>query len=493
MNHEKLAAVLGFFLILTFISGGCNQDVDPNILSAGKPPMIEPDYSDVTIPCNIAPMNFSILEPGENYIITCAASDGTKEVIKSSDGNVRFPLKAWKRVLGHSKGGIIKIEIISEDGKGKLLRYDPLMMKVVDAPIDPWLCYRLLYPGYESWVEMQIILRSTENFTEKSLIENQLLDGSCVNCHSFNKNSPDRFLVHVRGSKGGTYFFNGKELIRRSLRTENMTANAVYPAWHPSGKYVAFSSNKTVQSFHMKTGKNIEVTDMYSSLVIYDIEKNGMFDTKDRDTVKYMETFPCWSPNGDYLYYCRTRQVKEGYDFKSVKYDLIRKQFNHDTREFGTAEVVFKASDTDKSVSFPSVSPDGKYLIFTLHNYGTFSIWHKEADLYLLDLQTMKCDMMNINSEETESYHTWSSSGKWIVFSSKRMDGLTARSYFAYFGSSDSVGKPFVLPQKDPVLYRRLAKTFNRPELITGKPEATPRDFMEASKKEPLKAKWIGN
>jgi hypothetical protein len=54
-----------------------------------------------------------------------------------------------------------------------------------------------------------------------------------------------------------------------------MTANAVYPSWHPSGKYVAFSSNKTVQSFHMHSSKNIEVSDMYSSLVIYDVEKNG--------------------------------------------------------------------------------------------------------------------------------------------------------------------------------------------------------------------------
>ena len=65
---------------------------------------------------------------------------------------------------------------------------------------------------------------------------------------------------------------------------------------------------------------------------------------------------------------------------------------------------------------------------------------------------------MSLNSDETESYHSWSSNGKWLVFSSKRGDGLTARPYFAYFGSPDNVGKPFVLPQKDPTLYKEWRK-----------------------------------
>jgi Tol biopolymer transport system component len=211
------------------------------------------------------------------------------------------------------------------------------------------------------------------------------------------------------------------------------------------------------------------------------------------DTVKYMETYPCWSPDGHYLYYCRTTQVKEGYDFKNVKYDLIRRSFDTATSLFGKAELVFDASAMNKSVSFPSISPDGKSLVFTLHDYGTFSVWHKEADLYLLNLENMKSDRMSLNSSETESWHSWSSNGKWIVFSSKRIDGLTARPHFAYFMSPDSIGKPFVLPQKDPSLYRRLEKTFNRPELVTGKIKTDPHDFMKASGQEPVKAKWIGN
>lgn len=245
-----------------------------------------------------------------------------------------------------------------------------------------------------------------------------------------------------------------------------------------------------MQAVHMRPEKNIETYDVSASLVIYDIEKNEMSDCGENDSVKYMETFPCWSPGGDFLYYCRTIKATMRFDYRQVKYDLVRKSFDPVTGAFGKAEVVFDALAINKSVSFPAISPDGQFLVFTLHDYGTFSIWHKEADLYLLNLQNNKVDRLNLNSNESESYHSWSSNGKWLVFSSKRGDGLTARPYIAYFGSPDNIGKPFILPQKDPSLYKRMEKTFNRPEFITGRIKVGPRDFARASENEPLYALW---
>jgi len=483
------------FVLITelLFLGSCQTTDYDKIPSAGREPVIEPDYAGVTIPPNIAPMNFILLEKGSNFNIKVTSTNGASFSFKSSDEIVQFPSKAWKNLLKGSLGGRIEIVIVSEDKEHKFIKYDPVRMNIANDSVDPYLCYRLLYPGYKYWAEMKIVERSTEDFNETSLFENQLLKDNCVNCHSFNKNNPDRFLLHVRGSLGGTYFVDGNKVSRAVLKTQNMPANAVYPSWHPSGSFVAFSSNKTVQTFHMRPEKNIEVFDLFSSMVIYDVNKNEMFSCPENDTVKYMETFPCWSPDGKYLYYCRTQQVKQSSEYSEVKYNLVRKSFDQGNRTFGNAEVVFNAGEINKSVSLPSISPDGRYLIFTLHDYGTFSIWHKEADLYLLDLQNGKVDRMDLNSSETESYHSWSSNSRWLVFSSKRGDGLTARPYFAYFGSSDNIGKPFVLPQKDPALYRRLAKTFNRPEFITGRINIGPRDFERASKKETINARWVEN
>jgi hypothetical protein len=466
-------------------------DVRYNVIIPHEP-VIEPDYSGVTVPYNIAPMNFCILEDGSSYIIRCISGDGKQIMsVKSSDGAVRLPQKSWRKLLTDNQGKTIRFEIFSKTKNGELRKYYPISINISNESVDPYLCYRLLYPGFESWSGMQIVQRSLEDFSESDIFVNQLLDDNCVNCHTFLNHNPSKFLLHVRGSREGTYFVDGNEVKRRNLRVGKMIANAVYPAWHPDGRYIVFSSNEVVQVVHMIPGKMTEVLDQSSMLVMYDSSTDRISEIEEKDTIKYIETFPSWSPEGNYLYYCRTRKSQPGADIGRIKYDLIRRAFDKSSGLFGSAEIVFNASEKNKSVSFPSVSPDGNYLILTLQDHGTFPIWHKEADLYLLDLKTMKAERLDLNSDETESYHSWSSNGRWLVFSSKRGDGLTARPYFAYFGSPDNIGKPFVLPQKDPALYKRLAKTFNRPEFVSGKIKIGPRDFSRASGKEPVKATWI--
>lgn len=491
MINKIVFSQILFFVLVLFFSGRCGSQKN-EIFKVDREPVIEPDYAGVTIPQNIAPLNFGIKEDGKTFRLTASSGNGYQVSIKSADGIIRFDQKSWKKLLTGNPGGKISIDIISENNDGMRTKFNPIDLIYVNDPIDPYLCYRLLYPGYEAYLQIKIIQRSTESFWERSLVENQLLNTNCINCHTFCRNDPEKYLLHVRGSLGGTYFVEGKEITRRDLKTSEMKYGAVYPAWHPNGKIVAFSSNNIVQSFHASQEFNIEVTDLASSLVVYDIEKNEMSPIEESDSVKYMETFPEWSPDGGYLYYCRARQTDDSSDFKRIKYDLVRKTFDQTSFVFGKAEVVFDALSIDKSVSFPKISPDGQYLVFTLHNNGNFSIWHREADLYLLNIQTGKVDRMNINSNETESYHGWSSNGKWIVFSSKRDDGLTARPYFAYFGPAGQVGKPFVLPQKDPTMYNRQVKTFNKPEFVKDRISAGPRDFEHAAKKGARKADWNG-
>jgi len=486
LTGSQLALFFGLFL-----TAGCTTDFE-GIDEIDREPVIEPDYSGVTIPPNIAPMNFIIREDGKSFSLSVKSSNGYVKKVRTSKGVVRFPLHKWKKMLKDTGRGEISIEITAVVNATEIRHYRPIKIFIANDPVDPWLCYRLLYPGYEAYKQLEIIQRCTENFREKPLVDNRLLKTNCINCHSFSGNNPDRLMVHVMGSLGGTYFSEGKRIVRRDLKADEMEYGAVYPAWHPGGTIVAFSSNSIVQSFHASQVYNIEVTDLASSLVVYDAENNEMSPVTETDSVPYLETFPEWSPDGRFLYYCRARQTADSSASDETKYDLVRKPFDMSSFSFGKAEVVFDACAIGKSVSFPRVSPAGKYLVFTLHNSGNFSIWHKEADLYLLDIQTGKAERMSVNSEFTESYHSWSSNGKWLVFSSKRDDGLTARPYIAWFASADSVGKPFALPQKDPALYGHLIKTFNRPEFVKGRIRFGPRDFERASGRKALKAGWRG-
>ena len=107
----------------------------------------------------------------------------------------------------------------------------------------------------------------------------------------------------------------------------------------------------------------------------------------------------------------------------------------------------------------------------TLSNHATFPIWHQEADLWMLDMQegNKLIRLDTLNSSSVESYHSWSNNGRWIVFSSRRMDGLYTRPYIAYVGVDGTVGKPFILPQSRGDFYNECMNSFNIPELVKGK------------------------
>ena len=152
-------------------------------------------------------------------------------------------------------------------------------------------------------------------------------------------------------------------------------------------------------------------------------------------------------------------------------YNLYRVSFDPETGTIGKdVELVLAAADFNGSICFPRPSYDGKYLMFTLCDYGTFPIWHHEADLWLLDLVTGETRPMDeVNSPDTDSYHNWSANSRWFVFSSRRGDGLFTRLYIAHFDENGVAGKPFLLPQRDPRNYDEdLFRSYNVPEFTTG-------------------------
>jgi WD40 repeat protein len=473
----------------------CKTDRGSNPIRIDRIPVISPDYTGVTIPPNIAPMNFSILEKGESFrVVVTSHLTGFQLTITSGDGVISFPEKGWRKMLKESEGDSIIFRIYSSKTGNTVEEFNAFSMKIAREKIDPYLVYRLIYPGYYSWSDIRIIQRSTESFTENPIIENQIIEKNCANCHSFNNGNPDRFMIHIRGSLGGTYFVEDGTITKTDPKTDAMPGGATYPSWHPGGRFLAFSTNQVRQGFYSHAEKSIEVFDLVSSLILYDRKNNEILSIDDRDTTAHLLTFPSWSPDGKYLYFCRASQTINSLDpeleqIKNTHYDLARKSFDAESRSFGETEIVFNASELNKSGSFPRISPDGKYMVFTLADYGTFPIWHREADLWLLNFESNLAGRMNINSDETESYHSWSVNGKWLVFSSKRADGRSARPYFAYIDSSGMQGKEFVLPQKDPSVYDSMLESFNIPELVTGRVKVNPREFADATHQIPLKAK----
>ena len=488
-RKTNLLQYLHYFILLFFLAS-CGNKPTGDIAVSELVPKMEPDYSGVTIPSNIAPLNFIVKETGSAYFVKFSSAGGPEIEVSSKSGKILIPERKWRKLLQGSTGKEFTVEVFSRDEKGKWLKFKTVTNKIAIDPIDPYLYYRLLYPGYESWAELSINRRNLESFKAQSVIENGAVDDNCINCHSFNNGKTDDFLFHIRGSLGGTYFYSKGDFRKINLKAKEMKNGAVYPRWHPSGKFVAFSSNKIIQRFHAADNKKIEVGDLESSLVLYDVDKNEIMNIELAGRENFMDTYPEWSPDGKYLYFCRAAQIGENYDYQQIKYNLYRVSFNIEKRSFGEAEMVFNASLINKSVAFPRVSPNGKFLILTVFDYGCFPIWHKEADLYSIDLENFKALRLDLNSDYADSYHSWSSNGKWLVFSSKRGDGLTARPYISYISDDGVSNKPFVLPQEDPGFYQGFLKSFNIPEFSTEKINLNPGKIRKLAKTDAIQARW---
>lgn len=476
-------------ILILLILCGCTGKPGNNFTSSEDLPVIEPDYTGITIPPNIAPMNFIIKEKGETFFSQLYVNDEQKINIRSGSGHIRINKRRWKDLISSNHGKDLKIDIYIKT-EGIWNKFRTVTNKIADEPVDPYLTYRVIYPGYESWSELSIMQRSLESFKTSTIIKNSVADDNCVNCHAYNNGKSNDFMFHMRGSHSGTYFYSAGKMGKRNLKTPEMKNGSVYPRWHPSGKYVAFSSNKIVQRFHSSESKKIEVSDLESSLVLYDLKKNQIMPVPVPGSSNNMDTYPEWSPDGRILYFCRAPQIAEVYDYRQIRYNLWKIPFDPVSRQFGEAELVYNADSLKKSISFPRISPDGRSIIVTLSDYGCFPIWHKEADLYSIDITTGSASFLLLNSDLTDSYHSWSSNGRWIVFSSRRGDGLTTRPWLAYIDPQGMSGKPFILPQRDPDVYNTNLKSFNLPELSDTRIYMKPGTLRRISSKPAEQATW---
>jgi hypothetical protein len=441
---------------------------------------IYPAYEETVIPYNIAPLNFRIENEGR-FMVRFLAGLDSFEV--KSNGKVKIPMRKWRNLLESHKGEKLVLRFFSKEGS-VWLQHPDKQWTIALEPIDSYLAYRLIEPGYELWAKMGIYQRCLESFEETPIMLNSLVNYNCMNCHSFHKNNPETLLFHLRAIHAGTMFVQNGQVKKVNTKAPDEISAGVYPRWHPNGRYVAFSVNSTQQSFHTKNENVLEVYDKNSDIILYDTETGKTLTDSMIHRVDRFETFPEWSPDGRFLYFCSAEAKTMPQQYDSLKYDLLRVEFDPETKSFGNQiDTIISSATIGKSVAFPRISPDGKYLIVCLTAYGTFPIWHHDNDLYLLNLETSELKALDvINSDQSDSYHSWSSNGRWMVFSSRRIDGLYTRPYIAYCDPDGAFYPPFLLPQKDPEYYDFLLKSYNIPEFITGKVRVPPRTFEKIAK-----------
>lgn len=159
------------FLVAAILFCACSEDWK-NGKRLGEKPVLFPDYAQTTIPYNIAPLNFTVRADGCRVSVLLEAGV-VKFKVEAPDGKVRIPEKKWKRLLQEAKDDSVRVTVARKKGDRWEI-WQPVSLNVAADPVDPYLVYRLIEPGYALWNKMGIYQRGMESFDETTVYENKI-------------------------------------------------------------------------------------------------------------------------------------------------------------------------------------------------------------------------------------------------------------------------------------------------------------------------------
>ena len=458
MKH--LAYIFSTLLLIS----GCST-VPDNPKKINCQPIITPDYTGVTIPRNIAPLNFYI--DNDSIDLLDVIVKGAKgEVLTSNGTYADFDIDKWHLLTGQNDS--LQITVRARKG-GEWIEYSPFPIYISSDSLGEWgVTYRLIPPGYETYGLMGLYQRDLSNFNESPIVENNSVDGDCMNCHTTNRTDPASFTFHIRGEHGTTVVGHNGETDLLAPRNQELGGGMVYPYWHPSGRYIVYSTNQTHQNFHQLKNRRVEVYDDKSDIIIYRPATREILLDSIVATKEHLENYPVFSPDGKWLYFCSANRVDSIWkQYQDVKYNVCRIGFDPESGKLGSqVDTIINARIMGKSANMPRLSYDGRYLLYTVSDYGCFPIWHPEADLWMMNLESGETyPLAEANSADAESFHNWSLNSRWILFTSRRHDGLYTQLYFAHIDENGKASKPFRLPQKNPKEWDvESVNSFNTPD-----------------------------
>ena len=494
----RLTKFVSLVSLIGLLSSCGRQEVPETYIETQALPLIRPDYTEVTMPANICPPNFAVLQ-GTREVVARLTAPGGISYTYGEGGKIIIDEEEWAELRNAAKGNGIAVEVFAK-ASDEWVRFKPFNIYIAEEEIDQYISYRNIQPSYVAFEKIAIRQRNLTNYEESDIYNNMPLTnektGQCINCHSYQNYKTSRMLFHMRQGYGGTMIVDEGNIKKVDLKTDSTISAGVYPSWHPQINVIAFSTNKTGQSFHTKDIRKIEVQDTQSDLILYDPETDEV-SIIENDSNE-LEVFPCWSADGNTLYYCSAhfeykndtlaKETEMIQRYKEVHYNLYAKSFDQKTRTFGSSVKIFDADSLGLSATLPRVSPDGKYLVFSLAEFGCFHVWHPDADIQLMDLKTKEIrPLTELNSSQSESYPSFSSNGRWIMTASRRDDGNYTRPYISYFDKNGKCHKAFEVPQRDPNFYTFFLRSYNRPEFMVEPVKVSVQEFVNVARKDPKK------
>ncbi|MBQ2151746.1 MAG: hypothetical protein II434_09540, partial [Bacteroidales bacterium] len=300
-------------------------------VSSNTLPPIFPDYADVTIPAQIAPMNFNLMNGAKRVYVRVRGTKGGEMTV--SGKYARFNPRRWHELAAANVGGDLIFTVLGRTGK-VWTQYRDFKMHVSEYPLEDYgVTYRRFAPGYETYSRIGLYQRCLGSFKETPMVEGSLIPGQCVGCHTANATDPQQFLFHVRGKHGATVMQLEGERKWLATKTDSTIGNAVYSYWHPSGNFAAHSTNFIHQNFWTAGNSYVEVYDDASDVFVHNVRTDELILSPLLMTSDF-ETFPAFSRDGKTLFFCSAPERNVPAEAEDVHYSLCAIGFDPETQTF---------------------------------------------------------------------------------------------------------------------------------------------------------------
>lgn len=460
-----------YIWVMSLLLVSCVHQVESPKAIAELPP-IYPDYHGVTIPAGLAPLDFNVIADGVNRVDVVVKGSKGGELHTQGD-YADFDIEEWQQLTEQNVGGDLLVTVCVEKEDG-WYQYQDFTIHVSNYPLEDYgLTYRRIPPGYEVGGNIGIYQRDLHSFDEYPILTETAVPGRCMNCHTPNRTDPSRLTLQIRGEGGGTMVQKDGVQTWLNTKTDSTKAAGSYAYWHPDGNYCAYATNSVHQSFFTGTGQRIEVYHRFSDIIILDTRTNELVLSPLLQTPD-LEIFPAFSADGKTLFYSTSKPFRVPAEYEKVKCSLCALAFDAARGTYGeVADTLLNGPQDDCSYTLARPSYDGRWLMYCKSSRSNFPVCQPDADLWMMDLQTRECRKMDeVNSDDVESYHNWSSNSRWFVFTSKRENGMYAQLYLASVDDEGRATKPFLLPQRNPKkFYFEMMDSYNVPDFTRTKVE----------------------
>ena len=265
---------------------------------------------------------------------------------------------------------------------------------------------------------------------------------TCANCHSFPADGKT-LAMDVDGPDGdkGAYAIApiSEKIVIDDAQIMTWNAFSGKPKGHmtlgflsrisPDGRKVVSTVNERLYVRNFPDYKILQA--FYPTrgiLAWYDVASKTITTLPGANDTRYVHCNPVWSPDGKELVFMRAPAI-DPYDpakpvamvpgdpnETQIRFDLYRMPFGEGRG--GTPEAIPGASGNGMSNSFPKVSPDGKWLVWTKSRNGM--LLRPDGRLWIMALPRGTPREMTCNTSLMNSWHSFSPNGRWMVFSSKQ-------------------------------------------------------------------------